>query len=169
MELETIFYLSIGSNLGDRTSYLEKGIRTLEKHSCRITRLSSVYETSAVGLIDAPDFLNICVEGSTTLEPSVLMKTLLEIEQTFGRQRSGLGLSSRTLDMDLILFGNTVVNSSELTVPHPRYLTRRFVLEPLLEINPNLVDPAEMKPVFDFFVELTDFSEVKKLEISLFT
>ena len=162
------FYLSLGSNLGDRLENLKSGIEELKNARCDVTAISSVYETEAIGIEGAPDFLNVCILGETPLTAFELMRALLSIEQKCGRQRHGNETSSRTLDMDIILFDDLVLDAADLKLPHPRYTGRKFVLEPLLELTPDLIDPKEMKPVSEILVHSSDSSVVKKLEISLF-
>ena len=169
MEVRThSFYLSIGSNLGDRLTHLKNGINDLRALECKIVLCSSIYETAAIGMGDAPAFYNACVYGTTTLDASTFMTQLLEIEQKNGRDRNLIGINSRTLDLDILLFGDQVLRSEHLNLPHPRYRLRKFVLFPLLEIAPDLIDPEELKPVNEYLVQTLDDSEVKKLEISLF-
>ncbi len=169
MEVETTsFYLSIGSNLGDRLTHLKNGINDLIAAQCEIVLCSSIYETAAIGMGDAPAFYNACLFGRTSLDASTFMTQLLEIEQKNGRDRSLIGINSRTLDLDILFFENQVFHSDHLNLPHPRYRERKFVLLPLLEIAPELIDPEELKPVCEYLVQAHDDSEVKKLEISLF-
>jgi 2-amino-4-hydroxy-6-hydroxymethyldihydropteridine diphosphokinase len=169
MGLDHIFYLSIGSNLGNRLQYIQNGLRDLKTLPTIITSVSSVYETSAIGMVDAPHFLNICVCGKTQLDASILISKLLELEIKNGRTRTEGNTSSRTLDLDIIFFDQLVINTPQLQIPHPRYKERKFVLLPLLEINPVIQDPIEMKPVSDFLRNRNDNSSLKKLDINLFT
>jgi 2-amino-4-hydroxy-6-hydroxymethyldihydropteridine diphosphokinase len=169
MEVEMhSFYVSIGSNLGDRLTHLRSGIKDLQNNKCEIVNFSSVYETAAIGMGEAPAFYNACIFGRTTLNAYEFMDHLLAVELQNGRNRSLPGVNSRTLDLDIVLFGELVVQTEHLHLPHPRYRDRKFVLLPLLEITPELIDPEEMKPVSHYLVQTSDDSEVKKLEISLF-
>ncbi len=125
--------IALGSNLGDRRAHLEFAISRLRKILTDV-RVSSIHETAPEG-VDGPqpDYLNAVVAGFTTLSPIALLHTLLAIERERGRTRPSLR-ASRTLDLDLILYGDEVIDTPELTVPHPRYLERKFVTEPLKEV-----------------------------------
>jgi len=125
--------IALGSNLGDRRAHLQFAVGRLRKILTNV-RVSSIHETAPVGVDEPqPDYLNAVVVGDTTLSPLALLQTLLAIERERGRTRPSLR-ASRTLDLDLILYGDAVINTPELTVPHPRYLERRFVTEPLGEV-----------------------------------
>jgi 2-amino-4-hydroxy-6-hydroxymethyldihydropteridine diphosphokinase len=132
--------VALGSNLGDRERTLRDAAVALAAH-LQDLRLSTLHDTTPVGIIDQPRFLNAAAVGSTTLSPRDLLDTLLDIERRFGRVRS-VPNASRTLDLDLILYGNVVVNEPGLVVPHPRFRERRFVLEPLAEIAADWKDPV---------------------------
>jgi len=125
--------IALGSNLGDRQAHLAFAIARLRKILTDV-RVSSIYETAPEGVEEPqPDYLNAVVAGTTTLEPLPLLRALLAIERERGRTRVTFR-ASRTLDLDLILFGDLVINTPELTVPHPRYLERQFVTKPLAEV-----------------------------------
>jgi len=133
--------VSIGSNLGDRQSHLRFGIYKLSRLLDDM-RVSNQRQTAPVGVeVDQPEFLNAAVVGATTLPPRALLDALLAIERERGRERP-FPNAPRTLDLDLILYGDSVVDEPGLQVPHPRFRERRFVLEPLAEIAPDLVDPV---------------------------
>lgn len=133
--------VSIGSNLGDRQSHLRFGIYKLSRILDDM-RVSNQRETAPVGVaVDQPEFLNAAVVGTTTLPPRELLDALLAIERERGRERP-FPNAPRTLDLDLILYGDSVVDEPGLQVPHPRFRERRFVLEPLAEIAPDTVDPV---------------------------
>ncbi len=136
--------IALGSNLGDRRSHLAWAAEALGAFVSGL-RLSPVIETDAVGVPDAqPPYLNAVAVGTTTVPAADLLEGLLEIEQRRGRVRTGLR-SARTLDLDLILYGDLVTESDALSVPHPRFRERRFVLEPLAAIAPDVVDPVTGK------------------------
>src|SRR5262245_49889746 len=125
--------VALGSNMGDRHDHLEHAIRALRQDIADL-RASSIRETSPVGVPSAqPNYLNAAVVGTTNLPPRSLLDRLLQIERTRGRERPA-PLSPRTLDLDLILYGDAVIEEEGLRVPHPRFRERRFVLEPLAEI-----------------------------------
>ena len=138
--------IALGSNLGDRKANLalaRERLRTLLTDY----RASSEYETEPVGVPgQQPRFLNAAVVGTTALGPRALLETLLDIERQAGRTRPFPG-AARTLDVDLILIGGVVVNEPDLVIPHPRFRERRFVLEPLAEIAPDLKDPVTGKTI----------------------
>ena len=136
-----IAVIALGSNLGDRQAHLDFAISRL-RQLLEDIQVSPVHETEPVGVPDdQPPFLNAAVIGRTTLGASELLAALLAIEGDAGRQRPFPG-AARTLDLDLILFGERVIDQPGLHVPHPRFRERRFVLEPLVEIAPGLQDPV---------------------------
>jgi len=140
-------YLSFGSNLGDRRLFLTRAVsevRSLE--GVNRVSVSSIYETEPVGLKEQPLFLNIAASLSCSLEPLDLLRALRAVETKLGRSRARPG-GPRVIDIDILLFGERIINSPELTVPHPRMLQRRFVLLPLVEIEPGLVDPVTGQPL----------------------
>ena len=145
---EKTVYLSLGSNLGEREDRLSQALDALEGADFSIAARSSVYETEPQDVPNQPWFLNMAVAGRTRLLPLQLLNLLLRIEREIGRvrhahQRRG----PRPIDLDLLLFGNAVIDLPQLTVPHPRMCERRFVLEPLLEIAPDLRHPVTREPL----------------------
>jgi len=133
--------ISLGSNLGDRHAHLRFGVYKLSRIFDDM-RLSNVRETAPLGVSEPqPAFLNAAVVGTTTLTARGLLDAILAIERERGRERPYQN-APRTLDLDLILFGDSVIDAAGLTVPHPRFRERPFVLEPLAEIAPDLVDPV---------------------------
>jgi 2-amino-4-hydroxy-6-hydroxymethyldihydropteridine diphosphokinase len=134
-------YLSLGSNLGDRRRNLAEGVRRLATPEVIVRRLSSVYETEPQDLPEQPWFLNLVVEIDTTLDVQRLLEHLQAIEAALERRRQ-VPKGPRTLDIDILLYGETLLDSPELTLPHPRMAARRFVLEPLAELAPQLRHPA---------------------------
>jgi 2-amino-4-hydroxy-6-hydroxymethyldihydropteridine diphosphokinase len=127
---------SIGSNLGDRLEYLQGAVKHLRATpGLKITRISSVYETTPVGPIDQPDFLNLIVTSDSTLASTVMLERALAIEDAFDRVREFSG-GPRTVDVDLISVGQREINNDFLTLPHPRAHERGFVLVPWLEVDP---------------------------------
>jgi 2-amino-4-hydroxy-6-hydroxymethyldihydropteridine diphosphokinase len=136
-------YLSLGSNLGDRQLHLQRALAGLEEEQIRVRRQSSVYETEPQDVLQQPWFLNIVVECESRLFPLQLLKILQQIEREVGRVREGVvRRGPRVIDIDILLFGHAIVNTPQLTVPHPRMTERRFVLEPLLEIAPEIRHPV---------------------------
>jgi 2-amino-4-hydroxy-6-hydroxymethyldihydropteridine diphosphokinase len=133
--------IALGSNLGDRHAHLDYAVSRLARLLSGL-RQSSRYDTAPVDVIgEQPTFLNAAVVGTTELGPHELLDELQAIEAERGRDRPFRN-APRTLDLDLLLFGDLVVSDPELEVPHPRFRERRFVLEPLAEIAPDLVDPV---------------------------
>ena len=138
-----VVYLSLGSNLGDRQAHLQRALACLEQDGIRIRRQSSVYETEPQDVAGQPWFLNIAVECEAWLFPLQLLKTLQRIEREAGRVRAGaVRRGPRVIDIDILLFGHAVMDTPQLTIPHPRMTERRFVLEPLLEIAPEIRHPV---------------------------
>ena len=156
-------YLSLGSNLGDRKSHLDRALEQLPHVGVEVKRLSSVYETEPVGLRAQPWFLNLVVKGETELFPLQLLGRLQSIEIAMGRRRSAVSGGPRTIDVDILFYGNFVIESDELIVPHPRLTERRFVLEPLMEIAPDLRHPVFHLTVRELLAATPDRSAVKRL------
>lgn len=137
--------IALGSNLGDRERNLREAIASLAPILSDLS-VSTFRETSPVGVGDQASFLNAAATGRTDLPPDQLLAALLEIEHRLGRERPYPG-APRTLDLDLILYGDAEIAQSSLTVPHPRFRQRQFVLEPLAEIAANWVDPTSGQTV----------------------
>jgi 2-amino-4-hydroxy-6-hydroxymethyldihydropteridine diphosphokinase len=155
-------YIGFGSNLGDRAGNLLLGVRGLMNAGLDVIRLSGIYETEAVETFAQPAFLNMVAEvrGSSLPPPGELMARLLRIENTLGRTRE-VGMAPRTLDLDLLLYADQVSDTNSLTLPHPRFHRRRFVLVPLAELAPNLIHPTLNKTMVQLLESLDDASEVK--------
>ncbi|MBI2829011.1 MAG: 2-amino-4-hydroxy-6-hydroxymethyldihydropteridine diphosphokinase [Acidobacteria bacterium] len=132
--------IALGSNLGDRERYLREALAELA-FSIGDLRVSVFHETDPVGVGYQPRFLNAAATGLTGLPARILLDMLLDVERRFGRERPHPG-APRTLDLDLILYGDRIIDEPELNVPHPRFRDRRFVLEPLAEIAADWVDPV---------------------------
>jgi 2-amino-4-hydroxy-6-hydroxymethyldihydropteridine diphosphokinase len=133
-------YLSLGSNLGDRTANLRRALAELEPNA-RLLQLSSLYETEPVGVTDQPTFLNLAAEAETDLEPLELLRWIKEVESRVGRRQT-YRWGPRVIDIDILLYEGRIVESRELTVPHRELPNRAFVLVPLAEIAPDLIHPA---------------------------
>ncbi len=144
--------IALGSNLGDRAAHLRYTVARLDGilHDIRV---STFRETDPVGVSPQPSFLNGAVAGRTSLAPRELLDVLLQIEQDAGRQRPHPG-APRSLDLDLILHGTAVIDTPRVILPHPRFRERAFVLEPLAEIAPDLVDPVTGKTMAQLWDEL---------------
>ncbi|HWI53519.1 MAG TPA: 2-amino-4-hydroxy-6-hydroxymethyldihydropteridine diphosphokinase [Symbiobacteriaceae bacterium] len=130
-------YLSLGSNLGDRLGYLTAAVQRLRAPHTEVTRTSSIYETAPWGKTDQPAFLNMAAAVETKLDPYELLRHIFSVEQALGRVRLERW-GPRTVDIDLLLYGQERLATADLQVPHPRMTERAFVLVPLLEIAPDL-------------------------------
>jgi 2-amino-4-hydroxy-6-hydroxymethyldihydropteridine diphosphokinase len=145
---EKTVYLSLGSNLGEREDRLAQALLALEREQVQIVARSSTYETEPQDIANQPWFLNMAVECRTRLMPLQAMNLLLRVEREIGRTRqTETQRGPRPIDLDILLFGSAVIQLPQLTVPHPRMLQRRFVLEPLLEIAPHLRHPVTREPL----------------------
>lgn len=136
-----IIYLALGSNVGNREEHLRKALEKLQARDLRLRRASGLYETEPMGLKEQRWFLNQVAEFETELFPVQLLQRTQRIERVLGRRRTVVN-GPRTIDIDIVLYGNAVVRAPELEIPHPRYRERRFVLEPLAELNEGLRDPV---------------------------
>jgi 2-amino-4-hydroxy-6-hydroxymethyldihydropteridine diphosphokinase len=132
-------YLGLGSNVGDRAAHLRAAVESLGDHGVDVEAVSSAYETEPVGeILDQPDFLNAAARILTELEPTELLDVCKAIEVERGRAFGGPRHGPRPLDVDLLLLGDVELETERLTLPHPQVTARRFVLEPLLELDPDL-------------------------------
>lgn len=157
-------FLGIGTNLGNREASLKGAIECIKESIGTVVSTSSVYETEPWGFSSDDQFLNMVVEVETVLKPSGLLGRMLMIEAKMGRLRSGEGYSSRLIDLDILLFGNIVMNTKSLVIPHPRLHERKFVLVPLSEIAPDVVHPVLKKDIKTLLKECTDKSKVLKIK-----
>ncbi|MBV8205562.1 MAG: 2-amino-4-hydroxy-6-hydroxymethyldihydropteridine diphosphokinase [Acidobacteria bacterium] len=140
-------YLSLGSNMGERRVSLERALDRLADFGT-VAAVSSFYETAPVEFARQPDFLNLAVGLQTERMPRQLLHALLEIERLMGRKRTHANARGpRPLDIDFLLFGSAVIDTPELVIPHPRMHQRRFVLEPLAEIAPDVLHPVLKRTV----------------------
>jgi 2-amino-4-hydroxy-6-hydroxymethyldihydropteridine diphosphokinase len=156
-------FLSAGSNLGDRKAHLESALSSLAKGG-KVSRISSYFETEPVGFADQPWFLNIAVELQTGLTPSELLSFCREIEASRGRVRT-FPNAPRTLDLDILLYGDAVIHREDLVIPHPRLSERRFVLEPLAQIAPDVRHPVLKKSIRSLLKACPDLSEVRMVSL----
>jgi 2-amino-4-hydroxy-6-hydroxymethyldihydropteridine diphosphokinase len=136
-------YIGLGSNLGDREGYLRRAVELLrEDPAIDVVAVSETRETDPVGYLDQPRFLNAAALLQTELAPRAVLDRLLAVERALGRIRDGTRFGPRTIDLDLLLYGDETVAEPGLEVPHPRLAERRFALEPLHELDSNLVIPG---------------------------
>ena len=136
-------YLGLGSNEGDRRAHLSAAVRALPARGVAVIASSSVYETEPVGeVLDQREFLNACLRVRTNLAPEQLIDACKAIERALGRVPGGIRHWPRPIDLDLLLLGQVELRTARLTLPHPEILSRRFVLVPLLELDPDLVAPG---------------------------
>ncbi|MGN6477358.1 MAG: 2-amino-4-hydroxy-6-hydroxymethyldihydropteridine diphosphokinase [Flavipsychrobacter sp.] len=159
----TTAYLSLGSNKGDRIEYLKRALEILSKKAGTVTKVSPIYQTAAWGKTDQPDFYNIAVEIGTSSPAEQLLNAILETEQELGRHRTEKW-GQRTIDIDILFYGNEIINSTNLVIPHPHLQDRRFVLQPLNDINPKLIHPEIKKDISTLLAECTDPLPVTKLK-----
>ena len=136
-------YVGLGANLGDREAALHGAVAALAAtEGVQVVAVSGFHETEPVGYLDQPRFLNGAAAVDTTLSPRELLDALLAVERSLGRTREGPRFGPRTIDLDLLLYGDESVDEPGLTVPHPRLHERAFALEPLAELDPGLVVPG---------------------------
>lgn len=138
-------YLGLGSNMGDRAHQLQQAIQIIDRFQhIDVTSVSPIYETEPVGYTDQPQFLNLCIEIETTLKPQELLKRCLETEQALHRVRK-IRWGPRTLDVDILLYGNEIIEEDNLIIPHPRMVERAFVLIPLNDIASKHIEPRSQR------------------------
>lgn len=148
-------YLSLGSNVGNREEMLQRAVRLLASTEFRITRMSSIYETEPQDVRGQPWFLNMVLEAETTLFPRQLLGRIQKVEQQLGRRRLA-PKGPRTIDIDILVFGTAVIDTTGLTVPHPRMAERRFVLEPMAELAPDLRHPVLHRTMRELLTTVRD-------------
>ncbi len=155
-------YLGLGSNLGDRQANLDQALEFLGQR-LRIKKISSIYDSEPVGNIEQPRFLNLVCEVVTNLSPKSLLALGKGIENKLGRIGGPSG-APRTIDIDILLYGDEVVDTPELTIPHPRMTKRAFVLVPLAEIAPDVVNPVTGKTAREMLKAAKEVQGVFKWE-----
>ncbi|WP_210620410.1 2-amino-4-hydroxy-6-hydroxymethyldihydropteridine diphosphokinase [Mammaliicoccus lentus] len=142
-------YLGLGSNIGERELQLEQAVTFLNsEEGIKVTQVSPIYETKPIGYTEQPDFLNMCIEISTELEALDLLKVCMMVEQQLHRVRNERW-GPRTIDIDILLYDQSVIQSPDLEVPHPRMTERAFVMVPLNDIASNVVEPISKKFIWE--------------------
>ncbi len=134
-------YVGLGSNLGDRERNLRSALAALDAPDVRVLAVSRFRDTDPVGYVDQPRFLNAAALVETELSATELLERLLAVERSLGRERTGPRYGPRTIDLDLLLYGDERIDQPGLTVPHPRLAERTFALEPLAELDPDVALP----------------------------
>ncbi len=166
MARKHLAYLSLGSNLGNRFAMLQRAVLFLQKKAGEVVAVSAVYENPAIGF-DGADFLNAALLLETRLTPEDLLSLLLELEKDFGRHRGTDGYTSRTLDIDIIFYDDVVLETDNLTIPHPKMQERNFVLKPLADIAPQLYHPVLGRDIRNLLQQCKDRSALTKKALSL--
>jgi len=159
---EKTVYLSLGSNVGEREANLRAAIAALPGAGVRVTRVSAFYETEPVDYLEQGWFLNCVVEGETEKAAMELLRSLREIETRMGSKKL-VAKGPRLIDMDILLYGQETIETTELQVPHPRMHLRRFVLVPLAEIAAGLRHPSWNGTAEDLLARVADRSEVRRI------
>jgi len=164
-ERRTCYYLSLGSNLGERALHLNRAVFLLAERDLSIRRRSSLYETEPLDMTDQPYFLNAVLKVNSVFSPSVLLGVIHEIEHRMGRTQTR-DKGPRVIDIDILFAGDLVLRTEKLNLPHPRLHVRNFVLYPLLEIAPDFVHPVFKKTIRRICREGGGEGEVRRLEAS---
>lgn len=155
--------LLTGGNLGNRQENLAQAKLLIEQRCGNVIKSSSLFETAPWGKTNQPNFLNQVLIVETGLNPIALLEAILGIETDMGRTR-GLKNDARTIDIDILYFGQEILSEPFLSIPHPEIKNRRFVLVPLNEIAPNFIDPVHLQSVNQLLTSCTDMLEVHKFE-----
>ncbi|RFZ95023.1 2-amino-4-hydroxy-6-hydroxymethyldihydropteridine diphosphokinase [Mucilaginibacter conchicola] len=155
-------FLLLGSNLGNRKLFLDRAIDSISAQVAPVVKASGVYETQSWGKTDEPDYLNQVLLLKTDMPAKVLLHKVLAIEQELGRVREERW-GSRVIDIDILFYGDTIIDEPDLKIPHPQLHNRRFTLEPLVELTPDLLHPVLRKNMLQLKTELSDSLIVKKV------
>ena len=167
MDLYKKYHVSIGSNIGDRLENIQSSLDLIHSRIASLTGISCIYESESIGF-DGDDFYNICASFFSNISPHLLMQQLLEIEKTLGRNRPDkIKYISRIIDIDILLIEDLVIDSEELKVPHPEMCNRRFVMEPLIEIDPNLIHPVSKVSLKEIHEAFDQNQKIQKKDLVL--
>jgi len=156
----TTAYLALGSNVGDKLNNIQTAVAEILRIPAKIIEMSHIFETEPVGIKDQPMFLNCCIEIETELAPMELLEKCLEIERKLGRVRREKN-GPREIDVDILFYGDKILDEPGLKIPHPEIRNRKFVLVPLAEIAPDFADPVTKKTVSQMLKECGDTAIVK--------
>ena len=159
MSVDTRIYLSVGSNLGDRSANLDRAVGALTEAGVHVLRRSAIYETEPVDFLDQPWFLNCVVEAETSLAPRALLAALQGIEALLG-SRKLIPKGPRIIDLDILFYGDALIHEPGIEIPHRRLADRRFVLVPLAELAPEWRHPVSHKRVAELLAATADRSVV---------
>ncbi len=161
---DSIVILALGSNMGDRFMHLQNAIRSLDSF-LDISDISSIYETPPYGMKANQDFLNLCLIGTSECGPFEILEKCQKIEVENGRHKDPekSGFQSRPVDIDILFFGDEVIHTKDLVIPHPEMVKRNFVLTPLSEIAPNFIHPLLNKSISKLLTELADNSKIEQI------
>jgi 2-amino-4-hydroxy-6-hydroxymethyldihydropteridine diphosphokinase len=160
--MSRIGYLGLGSNVGDRLAHLADAAAALPRHGVELVASSSVYETEPVGLVlDQREFYNACLQVRTSLGPEQLLDACKAVERELGREAGGVRHGPRVIDVDVLLLDGLTYFSDRVTLPHPEASSRRFVLVPLLELDPELTLPGTDARLADALERLGDGQDVR--------
>jgi 2-amino-4-hydroxy-6-hydroxymethyldihydropteridine diphosphokinase len=154
----TEVYLALGSNVGNSKAYISEAIEHLRDGVADI-KIAPVYRSKAIGYTDQADFLNTALRCNTRFDPNTLLNIIKSVEQNMGRiDRFRWG--PREIDVDIIFYGDRIINTEQLSVPHPRFQERGFVLKPLIDLNPSLTDPITHMNVEELYAKLDSSNKV---------
>jgi len=156
----TVVYLSLGSNIGNRMENLSAAIAALPAAGVRVVRVSKIYETEPVDYLQQEWFLNCALQGETDVEAVELLRRLRDIEASLG-SRKAFAKGPRIIDLDILFYGDAVIDEEELQVPHPRMAQRKFVLVPLAEIAPDVRHPVSGQTAAEMLCATSDRSDVR--------